>query len=46
MAGALNGSGASPLVVATSGNYIIAKALESGVAGDIIAVYIRNMGKA
>lgn len=46
MAAAPNGSGACPLIVATSGNYIIAKALESGVSGDIIAVYLRNQGKA
>lgn len=45
MAGTPLSSGAVPLVPATSGNYAIAQALESGVAGVIIAVYLRNFGK-
>lgn len=45
MAAAPNGSGVSLLVVATSGNYAIARALESGSAGSVAAVYLRNFGK-
>lgn len=45
MVGTPVSSGACPLVPATSGNYAVAQALESGAAGDIIAVYIRNFGK-
>lgn len=45
MVGAPLASGATPLVKATAGNYGVAQALESGVAGTIIAVYIRNFGK-
>lgn len=45
MVGTPLSSGAAPLVVATSGNYGVAQALESGSAGTIIAVYLRNYGK-
>lgn len=46
MVGAALASGATPLVKATSGNYIVAVALESGTAGAIIAVYLKSLGKA
>lgn len=45
MNAAANVNGACPLVKATSGNYGVAKALESGTSGAVIAVYLRNMGK-
>jgi hypothetical protein len=45
MAGTPLASGAVPLVPATSGNYGVAQALESGVSGVIIAVLLQNYGK-
>lgn len=45
MGAAANANGACPLVLATTGNYAMAKALESGASGDIIAVYLRCFGK-
>ena len=45
MAGTPLGSGAVPLVPATSGNYGIGMALETGSAGAIVAVLLRNFGK-
>jgi hypothetical protein len=45
MADAPNGNGACPLKLATTGNYGVAQALENGVAGSIIAVYLRSFGK-
>jgi len=45
MVGTPLSSGAAPLVPATSGNYAVAMALESGAAGDIVAVLLRNFGK-
>lgn len=45
MAAAPNANGASQLIKATSGNYAIAQALETGSAGVISAVYLRNFGK-
>jgi len=45
MAGTPAVSGAVPLVKATSGNYAIAQALETGSAGVLATVYLRNFGK-
>lgn len=45
MAAAPNGSGVSLLIPATSTNYAIARALETGSSGAIVAVYLRNFGK-
>lgn len=45
MAGAALSSGAIPLIPATSGHYAIAQALETGAAGVLITVYLRNFGK-
>jgi hypothetical protein len=45
MVGAPLGSGAAPLVPATSGNFGVGYALENGVAGSIIAVLLGNYGK-
>lgn len=42
---AANANGATVLAVATSGQYAVAQALESGSLGSIAAVYIRNFGK-
>lgn len=45
MAAAPNGQGVSQLIPATNGNYGIAMALETGSAGAIAAVLLRNFGK-
>lgn len=37
--------GIAKLVVATSTNYAVAKALESAVSGDVFTVFLRNYGK-